>query len=113
MLAISVHEAIERWDIPEIFEFIAKDSLASAHSVKNGITATFREIPLQPFIGREYPHEHPLLQGIRMCPALKISGPSSSNYLIFFRPSDDEVRILYVLHAARDISGLMAEDVRK
>ena len=48
-----------------------------------------------------------------MCPAFRIPSPSFKNYLIFYRPADDEIRILYVFHVARDVPPLMAADVRE
>lgn len=113
MHGISIHPLFDLEDLTTIFEHIAKDNLAAARLVNDGIIATFSLIAEEPHIGRPYPHEHPLLQGIRMCPAYKIPGRSFGNYLIFFRPYDREIRILYVFHAARDISNLMAEDLRR
>ncbi|MFT5029725.1 MAG: plasmid stabilization system protein ParE [Candidatus Binatia bacterium] len=113
MATISVHPQVEVFDMAEIFDFIAADNLDAADRVADGIVATFRELARQPFIGRPYPLKHPMLQGIRMCPAFRIPSPSFKNYLIFYRPADDEIRILYVFHVARDVPPLMAADVRE
>ena len=48
---------------------------------------------------------NPRLADIRMSPV-----PDFSRYLIFYQHSDDEIRVLRVLHSSRDIASLFSSE---
>ncbi len=94
-----MHPDVGEVDLVEIAEHIAMDDPDAARRVVSAIRDMFILLSGHPLLGTEY---HPLrrsLQGIRM-----ITVPEYSNYLIYYRPLSENsgVRILYVLHGARD-----------
>ena len=113
MLKLSVHPDVENKDIQGIFDYIAQDDLEAADRVTDGIIDTFELLAQHPGLGKRYPLKHPKLQEIHQHTAVKIPGPSYRNYLIFYRPDDDQIRILYVFRCSLDIPEQMADDLRK
>ena len=94
-----MHPEVGEVDLVEIAEHIAKDDPEAARKVVSAIRDMFIFLACHPLLGTEY---HPLrrfLQGIRM-----ITVPEYLNYLIYYRPLPENagVRILYVIHGARD-----------
>jgi len=59
-----------------------------------------------PELGPVRQFHNPLLQGIRMWPV-----PDFRNYLIFYWIAADEIQILRVLHAARDLEMALEEEM--
>ncbi len=95
---LQVHPEVRK-DVIEISIHIAMDNPLAAEAVEFAITGTFELLAQAPLMGTEY---HPLrrsLQGIRMMTVTEYP-----NYLIYYRPLPENagVRILYVLHGARD-----------
>lgn len=80
-------------DYEEIWRYIARDNPAAA----DRLIATFERqlvtIATMPGIGREEPL---LATDLRSFPV--------GSYLIFYRPIDDGIALVRVLHGARDIS---------
>ncbi|MHB1080595.1 MAG: type II toxin-antitoxin system RelE/ParE family toxin [Prosthecobacter sp.] len=94
-----MHPDVGEVDLVEIAEHIALDDPEAAKRVVSAIRDMFVLLAGHPLLGTEY---HPLrrsLQGIRM-----ITVPEYPSYLIYYRPPKETggVRILYVLHGARD-----------
>ena len=58
-----------------------------------------------PSIGRVYDVDHPLLGDIRSVPVSRFA-----RYLVFYRVAEGGVEVLRVIHGARDIPTLMAEE---
>jgi plasmid stabilization system protein ParE len=86
------------------------DSPAAAVAVERAITSLFELLACKPQMGTEF---HPLrrtLRGIRMFVVTEYP-----NYLIYYRPLPDNtgVRILYVMHAARDAATLAKKHRRQ
>lgn len=82
----------------------------TAEAVEFAITGMFQLLAQEPLMGTEY---HPLrrsLKGIRM-----ITVTEYPNYLIYYRPLVENagVRILYVLHGARDAVAFAKEHRRQ
>lgn len=59
-----------------------------------------------PGIGTRYEHDHPALAELRLS---VLSSPFNA-YLIFYRPIARGVEIVRVLHGARDISRILADE---
>lgn len=76
----------------------------------SSVDEAFRLLATQPRMGTKYHPARQSLADIRMIPAVPYR-----NYLIFYRPLPDDagVRILYVLHAARDIAAFLKEHQRR
>jgi toxin ParE1/3/4 len=55
-----------------------------------------------PDIGRPYRSSEARLQGLRVLPIGRFR-----SYLVFYRRTDEEVEILRILHAARDVRWIL------
>lgn len=84
-----------RTDLVEIFLYIAQDSVDAARRTHSRIEETLRTIAHQPGIGRT---RDELIPGIRSL--------ASGSYVVYYREVDGGVRILRILHGARDIQQL-------
>ena len=84
-----------RTDLVEIFLYIAQDNVDAARRTHSRIQETLRTIAKQPGIGRA---REELIPGIRSL--------ASGNYVVYYREVKDSVRILRILHGARDIQQL-------
>jgi toxin ParE1/3/4 len=78
---------------------IADRFLASAE-------ATFQRLAGMPQMGTAYEHEHPALVGLRFLP---LSSPFTK-FQVFYRPVTDGIEIVRVLHGARDLDRVLAEE---
>ncbi len=86
-------------DLDNIYEYIAADDLAILGRLLNRFTELFRKLAAMPGIGRNRPE---LGEGIRSFP--------SGNYVIFYRTVEGGIEIMRVLHGARDIEKIFAQD---
>ena len=82
-------------DLVEVFLFIAQDNLSAARRMHSQFHQTFLTIAGQPSIGRS---RDELAAGIRSLAVGK--------YVIYYRRAGRAVRILRLLHGARDIEKL-------
>ena len=85
-----------RRDLVEIFAYIAEDNLDAARRTNAKLVATFGTIAKQPGAGRERPE---LDVGIYSLPV--------GSHVIYYRHVQSVVRVLRVLHGARDIPALL------
>ena len=106
---IEIHPRVEDPDLVEITASIAQDNPAAARRVLQAVRRAFELVARFPEMGTFYRTEQPKLMGIRMIPVRPFR-----NYLVFYMPLSGNagVRILYVLHGARDISELFKKDSR-
>ncbi|WP_207101817.1 type II toxin-antitoxin system RelE/ParE family toxin [Paracoccus shandongensis] len=84
-----------RADLFEIGDFIALDNPEQAASFVAEIEARIRQIAERP---GSFPARDDLYEGLRAA--------RHGRYLIFFVEAGDEVRIVRVLHGARDLPGM-------
>lgn len=105
-----MHPDVEDIDLVEIAEYIIPDNPDAARAVLEAIRDTFLILAREPLLGTEYHPIRQVLRGIRMFPVT-----AYPNYLIYYRPlpNDAGVRILYVLHAARDAATYVHEQQRQ
>lgn len=82
-------------DLEEIGDYIAADNPARAVSFVGEIREHCAKIALSPLAYAARPE---LGEGIRAC--------SHKRYLIVFKPSEEEVLIVRILHGARDLPAL-------
>ena len=96
---LETHPDVQNDDLVEITSYIASDNPVAADHVYEAITGLFVELARHPLIGTEYSPLRRTLKGIRLGVVTEYP-----NYLVYYRPLPDDagVRILYVLHAARD-----------
>ena len=94
-------------DLLDIYLYIVGDDRQAAVKVVQAAEKTFELLQSIPEGGKLYPTGVPGLEKLRMMP---IRG--YSNYLVFYVPKNDEVRILYVYHGAQNILEHMSSDFR-
>ena len=84
-----------REDLIGIGDFIARDNPVRALSFVAELEARMHQVAERP---ESFPARGDLHEGLRAA--------RHGRYLIFFLPLDDEVRIVRVLHGARDLPGV-------
>ena len=89
-----------------VYHYIQAGSPATARRFRDQAEVTFQRLAGMRGIGARYEHDHPALAELRFFP---ISG--FSKYLVFYRPIADGIEIARVLHGARDIHEILAEDL--
>jgi len=86
-------------DIDEIWLYFAEFDIANADRYLEVLTDTFQMVGENPLIGRDRAE---LAEGLRYFP--------KDNYCIFYHPNVSGVRIMRILHSARDLDAIHAED---
>ena len=92
-------------DLVEHFVFIGQDNLEAAHRFLAAADGTFQQLAETPGLGRLREVSNPDLKGLR---SWRIRG--FENWLVFYRPIEDGIEVIRVLHGARDIEGVLEED---
>ena len=69
--------------------------------------ATFARLARMPGLGTRYEPDEPLYADLRYFPISRFR-----QYLVFYRPVPGGIEVLRVLHGARDIAGILAEEFR-
>jgi toxin ParE1/3/4 len=90
-------------DITNHFEYIAKDNLEAAINFYEAAFHALEVLRSNPHIGPARDFKDPSLRGVRIW---LVKG--FEKYLIFYRATDERVEILRILHAARDIDGILS-----
>ena len=86
-------------DVIEAADFVAQiRGLNASDTFMDAIKETYQLIAFMPRIGTLRDYDNPLFAGMRMLPV-----PRYPKYLIFYALSDEQVKILRVLHSARNI----------
>jgi toxin ParE1/3/4 len=104
---IERHPAVIEEDLPVVYSFVAKSDEIAAERVLNAIGDTFELLAQEPDVGVLYRTANPKLHGVKMMPVTRYR-----NYLVFYRIAADHVRILYVVHGARNLVHFFAETPR-
>ena len=86
-----------RRDLVEQFEYLAERSLEVANRFLLAANATFNSLARGSALGERFISSNPAMQGIHRWQVDRFP-----NHLIFYRPLDNGVEIIRVLHAARD-----------
>jgi toxin ParE1/3/4 len=82
-------------DLLEIWQYIADDNEAAADKFLNEISTTSKMLARNPKAGRERPELAPRMRSFPV-----------GRYVLFYRPIDDGVEIVRVLHGSRDIDSI-------
>ena len=96
-----------REDLVEIVTyFVREGSPSSARRFREQAEATFQLLADRPGMGTRYEASDPAFGKVRYFPL-----PSRfKTYLVFYRPLADGIEVARVLHGARDIPGILADD---
>ena len=90
-------------DIDEQFAYLAKQaSLDVALRFLDATHKAFQTLAQMPEMGVKRDFRNPMLKGLRMWP---IKG--FQHYFVFYRPIDNGIDVIRVLHVARDIESLL------
>jgi toxin ParE1/3/4 len=93
-----------RADILDIFEHIFQDNEDAADRWLDAVDETIDQtIATNPRIGVKRDYGRPALAGFRM-----VVVRDFENYLVFYRIDEQVIRIVRVLHGARDIPNVLA-----
>jgi toxin ParE1/3/4 len=95
-----------RQDLVDIFRYYAREAgFRVAQRFYAQAEATLIRLAGMPGMGTRYEHEHPALDGLRYSP---VSG--FRLYVVFYRPVADGIELVRVLHGARDLASVLAEE---
>lgn len=94
-------------DLDDQADYLARHAgLETALRYYDAAAATFERIARMPALGERHESLEPRLAGLRV---QRID--DFKNHLVFYRPLDDAVEIVRVLHGARDIDRILAEEL--
>lgn len=94
-----------REDLISHFVYIGHDNLDAAERFLDHAEKAFQRLADLPLLGTSRAEDFPSLPGIRVWQI-----PGFENYLVFYRPIEEGVEILRVLHGARDLGMVMGEE---
>lgn len=94
-----------REDLDQIHAYISEDNPEVADRVLEAALSTFATLAKMPGMGQPRVFKHSELSGLR---SFRVDG--FQNYLIVYRPGDDGVEVVRVLHGARDLDALFSDD---
>jgi toxin ParE1/3/4 len=83
-------------DLEDIWEYVAQNNPEAARRLIKEITGKFKLLRDHPQVGRE---QNTLLGWLRSFPV--------KNYIILYRPFENGIEVLRVLHSARDIEKIL------
>lgn len=92
-------------DLDETAEYIGRENPEAAARFLTTAEETFKQLLATPGLGRLREYLDPRLTGLR---SWRIRG--FENWLVFYRPADGGIEVVRVLHGARDLGPLFAED---
>jgi len=91
-----------RTDLDEIWLYVARESGSGPIATRliDSIAGKFMLLAQHPFIGRSLAaSQHPNVRSL-----------TAGNYLIFYSPKVDELRILRIIHASRDAFAVFSQE---
>jgi toxin ParE1/3/4 len=91
-------------DLLEHYVFIAEENLEAADQFLEAAEAAFRKLAAMPGMGRRWRSDEARIDAIRVWP---IPGWT---YLVFYRPTDTGIEVIRILHGARDVTALIADE---
>jgi toxin ParE1/3/4 len=89
-------------DIDEHFAYIALENSETALQFFDSARQTFAQLSRMPGIGSLYILDNPRLRGLRKWPV-----KGFKKYLIFYFEQEDNIEIVRVLYAGRDIERIL------
>ena len=95
------YEAEASQDLAEIFDYLVQRNETVADRFYDAVENTVRQLVRSPYLGERCQFRKTKTKGMRIW---QVSG--FSNYLIFYRPQNERLEILRVLHGARDYASM-------
>jgi toxin ParE1/3/4 len=92
-------------DVLEITRYIASGSLRAAEGFREALEHAYSTLEAMPYLGASRSFGHPRLFDVRLWPI-----PKFEKYLLLYRPHPDSIEIVRVVHGARDLPALLAEE---
>jgi toxin ParE1/3/4 len=92
-------------DVEEQFDYLAERSLETAVRFLRAVDATCDALGRMPELGERQSFGRERLLVLR---AWQVRG--FENYVVFYRPIQNGIEVVRVLHAARDIAAIFAEE---
>jgi toxin ParE1/3/4 len=93
-------------DLDEQATYLQQDSPRVAIRFLEQAEKTFNALDGMPGMGTPYGSDHPRLLELR---CFRVSG--FKNHLVFYRPIEDGIEIVRVLHGARDIRSILEREL--
>lgn len=91
-----------RTDLVDAYVFIARDNPSAGERFLDAAEQAFDLLAGMPRMGQAWVTSNQRLAGIRFWP---IAG--FEKHLVFYRPTDDGIEVIRVLHSARDIRSIL------
>lgn len=85
---------------------IALDNLAIAEEFVDAVDELLDQLLTHPEMGDRIKFNASRLQDLRLFPV----SAKFDHYLVFYRPTDDGIHVVRVLHSSRDIEALFCEE---
>jgi toxin ParE1/3/4 len=96
-----------RQDLIDIFRYFAREaSVATAQRFLSQAKITFEQLARMPSMGSKYEAVTESLENVRYFPIRRFK-----KYLVFYLPYDLGIDVLRVLHGARDIPSILADEL--
>ena len=101
-----IRRQVARFDLVEIVHYyIRKGTPATARRFRIQAETTFQRLASMPGLGARYDHENPALADLRCFPISHFK-----KFLVFYRPVENAIEIVRVLHGAREVSRILQEE---
>ena len=88
-------------DLLEIFVYLGQNSLTAADRFFESAEKTLVNLAAMPFLGSPWDSDNPDYATLRYFPVRRFR-----KYLLFYRPIDNGIEVIRVLHASRDIASI-------
>jgi len=96
-----------RQDLVDVFYYYARQgAVPTARRFLIQAEATMKRLARMPGVGARYEPDEPVYGELRYFPISR-----SRSYLVFYRPIEGGIEVVRVLHGARDIHGVLADQL--
>lgn len=92
-------------DLEERSEYIRRHNPRAALRFLAEAEATIGRLAAMPGLGSRYAPDHPVLADLRFFPISRYESD-----LVFYRPLGDGIEVIRVLHGARDLGRIIADE---
>jgi toxin ParE1/3/4 len=100
-----IQRAEAQEDLAEAFAYLGQNSLDAALRFIRAAEKTFQQLAMMPGIGERFRSNRPELAEVR---PTSISG--FRMYQVYYRPIDDGIEVLRILHGSRDVERILGSD---
>jgi toxin ParE1/3/4 len=96
---------LAKGDLDEQSRYIARDNVEAALRLLDAAEEAFDRLRSLPEIGKAREFRHPELVNVRSWPI-----PGFEKYIIFYRANPEMVEVLRIIHAARNLAGILGPE---